>query len=188
MDSVLPFAETREIVAAYAGRQEFERAVAALLGAGFDRTDLSVLGTHDSLAAAGRIAGYDPDPNATVEAGFAGELGLLSSLTVAGILLAISGPVGIAAATLAGAAAGTLALRPFLDQLTESRHAADFVDAVEAGSILLWVRDQGRKTRRNRGAAAGRDRRRLDQPPCEAGTRGELAQFSRRAQSFAAVP
>jgi hypothetical protein len=146
MDRVLPLSETREIVASYPSRASFEGAVTALLAAGFDRTDLSVLGTHDSLAAAGRIAGYDPEPGARIEAGIAGEIGLLSSFTVAGVLLVMTGPVGIAAAALAGAAAGALAFRPFFDQLTESRHAASFADAVSAGRILLWVRtpDAGR--------------------------------------------
>jgi len=43
-----------EVVGLFADRDSFERAVAALLDAGFARPDLSVLASHESLDAAGR--------------------------------------------------------------------------------------------------------------------------------------
>ena len=47
------FPVTREAVASFPDRQHFHRAVADLLAAGFETADLSVLASHDSLAAAG---------------------------------------------------------------------------------------------------------------------------------------
>ena len=43
----------REVVGLFADRDSFEAAVAGLTEAGFARTDLSVLGSHESLDAAG---------------------------------------------------------------------------------------------------------------------------------------
>ncbi|HJO72169.1 MAG TPA: hypothetical protein QGG32_04860 [Rhodospirillales bacterium] len=45
----------REVVGFFAGRDSFEAAVAGLTEAGFAHTDLSVLGSHESLDAAGGI-------------------------------------------------------------------------------------------------------------------------------------
>jgi hypothetical protein len=132
MDDTLPTELTSELVAQYPDRASFERAVTALIAAGFERTDLSVLATHDSLEVAGDIAGYKPDPEGSVVAGLAGEMGFLGSIGIAGALLLAAGPVGVAAAAVA--------LRPFFDELTESAHAAGFTQAIEKGRILLWVR------------------------------------------------
>ena len=52
------FPVIREAVASFPDRQHFHRAVANLLAAGFDTSDLSVLATHDSLA----VAGEPPEP------------------------------------------------------------------------------------------------------------------------------
>jgi hypothetical protein len=140
MDDTLPTELTSELVAQYPDRASFERAVTALIAAGFERTDLSVLATHDSLEVAGDIAGYKPDPEGSVVAGLAGEMGFLGSIGIAGALLLAAGPVGVAAAAVVAAGAGALALRPFFDELTESAHAAGFTQAIEKGRILLWVR------------------------------------------------
>ncbi len=168
--------DTRELVAHYATRPAFERAVADLLAAGFAPSDLSVLASHDSLEVAGDIAGYHRAPLAAIGAGLAGELPLLAPLALTGLMLAVSGPVGVAVAAVAAAAGGTLALRPVLDQITETAHATQFSDAVAKGHILLWVRtaDAGRV-----GAAetllrqaGGTDIVRLRTPVSEAGLAG----------------
>jgi hypothetical protein len=140
MAEILELSETRELVAVFKDRAAFDRAVADLLAAGFDRTDLSVLGNHDSLSVAGRIAGYDPDPAKAISAGFSSEIGLLSSLSLAGVLLLMAGPIGLEIAALTGVAAGVVALKPLFDQLTQSQHAESFAAAVAQGHILLWVR------------------------------------------------
>ena len=140
MTSPLPPDRTRELVAPFAKPAAFKQAVEALLAAGFDRTDLSMLGTHDSLEVAGDLAGYRREPAAAIRAGLADEAGLVGSIALAGILLLVAGPVGVAGAAVAAAAAGALALRPFFAQLTEAAHVEGLARAIEEGSILLWVR------------------------------------------------
>ena len=140
MDETLPAGMTRELVAQFKDAESFVAAVEALLAAGFERTDLSMLGTHDSLEVAGELAGYERDPAGSMRAGFAGQTSLLGSIALAGVLLLTAGPIGTAGAAIAAAAAGVLALRPFLGQLTESVHAEGFAQAIESGHILLWVR------------------------------------------------
>ena len=130
----------REVVASYADRPGFERAVQALLDAGFDRTDLSVLASHDSLAVAGPIAGYREDAVGTAEAGLAADWGALESISLLGALILVGGPVAVATAAVVGTGIGAMALRPLFAQLTQSAHADGFAAAVEAGKILLWVR------------------------------------------------
>ena len=51
------FPVVREAVASFPDREHFHHAVAKLLAAGFDTSDLSVLASHDSLAAAGEAVG-----------------------------------------------------------------------------------------------------------------------------------
>jgi hypothetical protein len=140
MTSPLPPDRTRELVASFAEPAAFKQAVEALLAAGFDRTDLSMLGTHDSLEVAGDLAGYRREPVAAIRAGLADEAGLVGSIALAGILLLVAGPVGVAGAAVAAAAAGALALRPFFAQFTEAAHVEGLARAIEEGSILLWVR------------------------------------------------
>jgi hypothetical protein len=140
MSETLPADQTRELVAQFKDAAGFEQAVEALLAAGFERTDLSMLGTHDSLEVAGELAGYRRDPALSMQAGLASEGGMIGSIALAGVLLLAAGPVGVAGAAVAAAAAGALALRPFLGQLAEAVHAEGFAGAIEAGKILLWVR------------------------------------------------
>jgi hypothetical protein len=140
MDDTLPAELTSELVAQFHDAESFAAAVDGLLEAGFDRTDLSMLGTHDSLEVAGELAGYERDPAGSMRAGLAGQTSLLGSIALAGVLLLTAGPIGAAGAAIAAAAAGAIALRPFLGQLTEAAHADGLAAAIEAGHILLWVR------------------------------------------------
>lgn len=142
MDETLPAEMTQELVAQFKDAESFAAAVETLLAAGFERTDLSMLGTHDSLEVAGELAGYQRDPAGSMRAGLAGQTSLLGSIALAGVLLLTAGPIGAAGAAIAAAAAGAIALRPFLGQLAESEHADGFAQAIEAGHILLWVRTQ----------------------------------------------
>jgi hypothetical protein len=172
MDETLPAEMTRELVAQFKDAESFAAAVEALLAAGFDRTDLSMLGTHDSLEVAGELAGYHRDPGGSMRAGYAGQTSLLGSIALAGVLLATAGPIGAAAAAIAAAAAGVLALRPFLGQLTESAHAEGFARAIENGHVLLWVRTRNAGEVERAGAvltgAGGINLTRLARPAREA--------------------
>jgi hypothetical protein len=73
-------------------------------------------------------------------------------LTVAGILLVSSGPIGATVAALVGAGLGGAALKELLDDWAAAPHRADFEAALKAGAALLWVRcdDPERETRATR--------------------------------------
>ena len=136
----LPADKTREILAAYGDRTHFEAAVAALITAGFDRTDLSVLASHDSLEVAGDIAGYHREDGNELVSALGQQLSWLEPVTIAGTIFSAAGPIGAAVAALIAATVGAVTLRPLLDEVTENAHADTFTDAVNAGHILLWVR------------------------------------------------
>jgi hypothetical protein len=133
MTASLPADVTREIVAQYGSKADFDRAVAALLAEGFERTDLSVLASHDSLD-------ITKGPPNGVGAALDSQLSWLGPVAIAGTLLAAAGPVGVAIAAIAAAGAGAVALRPMLYEVVENVHAENFAEAVSAGHILLWVR------------------------------------------------
>jgi hypothetical protein len=140
MTETLPAAQTREVVAQFQTMSGLAEAVDTLLARGFERTDLSMLGTHDSLEVAGDLAGYRRDPGASIAAGIANQAEVLGTIALAGALLLAAGPVGVAGAAIAATAAGALALRPFFAELVETAHADGLAQAVEQGRILLWVR------------------------------------------------
>lgn len=123
----------REAVASFPDRDHFHRAVSNLLAAGFATSDLSVLASHDSLAAAG-----EPEPK-LLPAGLADEIKYIGPLTVAGIILLSGGPIAATVAALVGAGLGGAALKELFDDYTAPRHSSDFRAALEAGAALLWV-------------------------------------------------
>lgn len=135
----------REAVASYPDRTHFHRAVSALLAVGFSTSDLSVLASHDSLAATGEPGGAGPR---LLPAGLADEIKYVGPLTVAGIVLLSGGPIAAAVAALVGAGLGGAALKELFDDYTAPRHADDFRAALRAGAALLWVRceDAARET------------------------------------------
>jgi len=135
-----PFPVIREAVASFADKAALRRAVAALLGAGFKPADLSVLASHDSLEVAGEVPGYPGKPGASLLAGLTDEVAFLAPLTVAGIVLLSTGPVGAAIAALVAAGLGGAALKEVFDRVAANEHSAEFAAALEAGEVLLWVR------------------------------------------------
>ena len=127
------FPVIREAVASFPDREHFRSAVSALLAAGFERSDLSVLASHDSLAAAeGRTE--------IVPAGLSDEIKYIAPLTVAGIIVLSGGPIAAVVAALVGAGLGGAALKELFDDYTAPRHSEDFASALKAGAVLLWVR------------------------------------------------
>ncbi|MBV8505032.1 MAG: hypothetical protein JOZ11_04390 [Alphaproteobacteria bacterium] len=127
----------REAVASFPDREHFHRAVANLLAVGFDTADLSVLASHDSLAAASEPAAREPK---LLPAGLADEIKYIAPLTIAGIILLSGGPIAATVAALVGAGLGGAALKELFDDYTAPRHAEDFAAALHAGAALLWVR------------------------------------------------
>jgi hypothetical protein len=131
------FPVVREAVASFPDREHFRNAVTQLLAAGFETDDLSVLASHDSLAAAKEALGDRPQ---LVPAGLSDEIKYLAPLTVAGIVLVSGGPIAAIFAAIVGAGLGGAALKEFFDDYTAPRHSEDFAVALKAGAALLWVR------------------------------------------------
>jgi len=127
----------REAVASFPDRAHFHRAVTNLLAAGFAPSDLSVLASHDSLAAAGEPGGGGP---AWLPAGLSDEIKYIGPLTVAGIVVLSGGPIAAAAAGVVGAGLGGAALKELFDEYTAPRHSENFRAALHAGAALLWAR------------------------------------------------
>ena len=143
------FPVIREVVASFPDREHFHRAVSNVLAAGFDAADLSVLASHDSLAAAGEPAAREPT---LVPAGLADEIKYIAPLTVAGIVVVSGGPIAAVVAAIVGAGLGGAALKELFDDYTAPRHGEDFRAALAAGAALLWVRceDPDRELRATR--------------------------------------
>jgi hypothetical protein len=131
------FPVIREAVASFPDREHFRRAVSALLAAGFERSDISVLASHDSLAVAEEA---DVTAKEVLRAGLTDEIKYIAPLTVAGIIVLSGGPIAITLAALVGAGLGGAALKELFDDYTTARHSEDFAAALQAGAPLLWVR------------------------------------------------
>src|SRR6266481_1256985 len=122
------FPIVREAVGSFPDREHFRNAVSALLAAGFDRSELSVLASHDSLA----VAEEDPGSSKGIlAAGLTEEIKYVAPLTVAGIVVLSGGPIALAVAALVGAGLGGAALKELFD---------DYTAAHRSGAALLWVR------------------------------------------------
>ncbi|MBK1836275.1 hypothetical protein JHL17_02510 [Azospirillum sp. YIM B02556] len=131
--------EVREVVALFATRAGFDRAVETLLAAGFDRADLSILASHASLDAA-NPKGKPRDEALT---GLVGELKYAFPLTTAGLIAIVGGPIEAAVAALVAAGVGGAAIKDYLDELTSHPKPDEFTRALEAGGVILWVRVDG---------------------------------------------
>jgi hypothetical protein len=126
----------REVVALFADRESFEAAVEALLAAGFERSDLSVLASHQSIDAAGS-AGRDWHQ---VLPALVGELKYEVPLVASGAVLLVGGSLAATIAGIVGAGVGGMAVKELIDEVTSTPHSDEFARAVEAGSVILWVR------------------------------------------------
>lgn len=133
---------SREVVGLFRDRTTFEAAVAALLDAGFDRTELSVLASHESLDAAGRPG----KPWRDVLTALVGEVKYEGPLVASGLIFLASGPVTATLAAVAGAAVGGMAVKEFLEEVTVQPHTEDFARSIEAGGVILWVRADSDET------------------------------------------
>ena len=128
------FPVVREAVASFPDRAHFRGAVSALLAAGFEASDLSVLASHESLSAADETAG------GLIAAGLSEELKYIGPLTIAGIILVSGGPIAVALAALVGAGLTGAALKELFDEYAAAPHRERFAAELAAGAALLWVR------------------------------------------------
>lgn len=125
-----------EIVGVLSSREDFENAVAALIDAGFERSDLSVLSSHESLA----VAGKPSTPWKEALTALVGDIKYEGPLVASGAILLAGGATAAAIAGVIGAAVGGVALKEILEEVAAKPHTEDFERSLEAGSVILWVR------------------------------------------------
>jgi hypothetical protein len=127
---------TREVIGLFAGRDSLEAAVKALTAAGFERSELSLLSSHQSIDAAGKPG----EPWKDVLSALVGELKYEGPLVASGAIFLAGGAVAATIAGLVGAATAGIAAKELLDEITSTPHTEDFARSLEAGSVILWVR------------------------------------------------
>jgi len=125
----------REVVGTFADREHFMAAIEALTKAGFARSELSVLSSHDSIDMVGR----DGKPWRDVLTALVGDIKYEGPLVTAGIIALFAGPVGATAAALVAAGVGGMAAKELLDEISAIPESDDFARALAAGSVILWV-------------------------------------------------
>lgn len=125
----------QEVVGVFSDREPFEAAVQALLEAGFERGDLSVLASHESIDAAGKPG----KPWKDAITALIGEMKFEVPLVASGAIFLAGGTVAATIAGLIGATVGGFAIKEILDEVTAAPHTDDFARSLEAGSAILWV-------------------------------------------------
>lgn len=125
-----------EVVGLFAAREDFERTIEALMTDEFERTDLSVLSSHESIDAAGTPG----KPWKDVLTALVGELKYEGPLIASGAILLAGGPLAATIAGIIGAATAGIAAKEVLGEVTSTPHTEDFARSLAAGSVILWVR------------------------------------------------
>jgi len=129
----------QEIVGVVTDQQQFQNAVDNLLAAGFKRSDLSVLASHESLdASTSTEHGLKDTFNDTLKA-LVGEIKYAGPLGAAGVAVLFGGPIGVVVGGVIAAGISGLALTEVLGEVLAGSHPEHFSRAVEAGGIILWV-------------------------------------------------
>ncbi len=147
----------REVVGVFHDSRSFQEAIDALLTAGFNHADISLLATSHAVdqklsAEYSKVEAFERDPAVSTTAyispesrvdGYAAIIGSLMYLGGAGTATAIVASGGAVAAALLGAAlamgaGGTVGA--WLARLLEKRHADELAAQLAQGGLLLWVR------------------------------------------------
>ncbi len=125
-----------ELVGLFDTKDSFDAAIRELRDSGFARTDLSVLSSHESID----VAGSDGRSWSDVLTALVGEVKYEVPLVASGAIALFGGAATAPVAIAVGAGVSAVALREFIDEVTSTPHTEDFARAVDAGSVILWVR------------------------------------------------
>lgn len=146
----------REAVSLFKNSDVLQGAIDELLSSGFDRADLSLLGSEDAIdevmghafqrtdlednPATPRGVYVSPDAVGTAEGSLISVLAYVGGVTTAGAIAIAGGPLTliVVGAGLAGGVGGLIGAG--LAKLVGDRRAADIHDHLHAGGLLLWVR------------------------------------------------
>lgn len=157
MDKTIQLEDTREAVALFNDEDSVQAAVDDLLVSGFDRAEISLLGTEDSLrstfgdrfkksAELEDLEGVPRSCYCSVESlgdaqgGIIGGLVYVGAVAATAMVAASGGALGavIAACVLAGGTAG--AVGAYFAKLMGDVRARHIKEHLEQGGLLLWVR------------------------------------------------
>jgi hypothetical protein len=157
MDKEVQLEDTREAVGLFNDERSLQAAIDELLSSGFDRAELSLLGTEDSLrstfgdrfktsAEIEDVEGVPRTCYCSVESlgdaqgGIIGGLAYVGAVAATAMVTVAGGALGaiIAACVLAGGAAG--AVGAYLADLMGDTRARHIAEHLEHGGLLLWVR------------------------------------------------
>ena len=130
------FNPSHEVVGVLSSRDDFEAAVKALLDAGIEQSDLSVLSSHESLAVAGKPA----KPWKEALTALVGEIKYEGPMVASGAILLAGGATAAMIAGIIGAAVGGVALKEVLEEVAAQPHTEAFARSLDAGSVIIWVR------------------------------------------------
>jgi hypothetical protein len=153
-----PIEETRtEVVGVFDDVDSFQRAIDALLTAGFDRAEISLLaGEHaveeklghafrkvtdlEDDASVPRAAYISTETRGDAEGGLIGGLVYIGAVAAAGAIVATGGTLAaaIGAAAMAGGAGALIG--SVLADLVGRHHAQYLQEQLDRGGLLLWVR------------------------------------------------
>lgn len=146
----------REAVGLFTTSDTLQGAIDELLSSGFDRADLSVLGSEQAIRntvgpgfkrteledspATPRGVYVSPDAVRTAEGSLISVLAYIGGVATAGVIAVGGGPLTmiVLGAGLAGGAGGLIGAG--LAKLLGDRRAADIHSHLAAGGLLLWVR------------------------------------------------
>jgi len=126
----------REAVALFSSREALQSAIDALIGAGFKRSDLSILSSHESIEASEKPENRLGD----LRNALGSDLRYLGPLAAAGFIMLAAGPMAAVLAAVIAAGIGGMAVKELLDETTSAPHTEDFARALEAGAVIIWVR------------------------------------------------
>ena len=146
----------REAVGLFKTSDALQGAIDELLSSGFDRADISLLGSEHAIE---NTVGYiikraelednpvtprgvyvSPEAVGTAEGSLISVLAYVGGVATAGVIAMAGGPLTmiVMGAGLAGGAGGLIGAG--LAKLIGDRRAADIHSHLEAGGLLLWVR------------------------------------------------
>ncbi|OFX13426.1 MAG: hypothetical protein A2516_09950 [Alphaproteobacteria bacterium RIFOXYD12_FULL_60_8] len=128
-------APSKELVGLIHNRAKLEAAIIGLRKAGFARTEISLLTSHDSVDAAGK----EDKSLKEMLLPLLDEIRYEEPLVDAGLIALSAGPVGAALAGLVAAGVGGLALRELLDEMTSLPDSERVATALQEGGVLIWV-------------------------------------------------
>ena len=146
----------REAVGLFHNERSLERAIDELLAVGFDRAEISLLASHETIetklghryersaeleddSRVPRLAYVDIDSRTEGKASVIGGLAYIGAIAATGLVVASGGTLAlaVAAAALAGGGGGMIGV--YLSRLMDVKHAKDLQQHLDEGGLLLWV-------------------------------------------------